>query len=331
MISLHPRGCRAGGRIGAARRLRAIALSIGLIALVFALAPEVARACACGCGVFDVGTANMLPHEPGGIGFIEYDYQDQTRNWSGASPAPTKDNGDLDIRTHFVKLGLQYMLSDAWGFEAELPYAIRRFRSVSGDTGEPATTSYSEIGDVRIRAIYAGFLEDMSLGVTAGLKLPTGEYTASSSDVEIDRDTQIGSGSTDLLLGAFDRGGLGRGDLGWFAQALLDLPFVTRDLYHPGLEVDGAVGVDWLGAKIGEVHVTPIAQLLASVRTRDTGPAAANPVASGYERVLVSPGIEVDAHPIMLYADVEFPIYQRVNGDQLVAPVLVKVMLGVSF
>ena len=30
-------------------------------------------ACACGCGVFDVGTASMLPQGPGGMAWLEYD------------------------------------------------------------------------------------------------------------------------------------------------------------------------------------------------------------------------------------------------------------------
>lgn len=31
---------------------------------------------------------------------------------------------------------------------------------------------------------------------------------------------------------------------------------------------------------------------------------------SGYQRVLLSPGIEFDIHPVMIYADVEFDVVQ---------------------
>ena len=56
--------------------------------LVFGLSPTASFACACGCNVFDVGTGAMLPTGAGGNAFVEYDFMDQTRNWSGASTAP---------------------------------------------------------------------------------------------------------------------------------------------------------------------------------------------------------------------------------------------------
>jgi len=58
-----------------------------LIALPFiwtALAPDIAHACACGCGVFDVGTSGMLPSGAGGMVFLDYGFQDQDHNRSGS-------------------------------------------------------------------------------------------------------------------------------------------------------------------------------------------------------------------------------------------------------
>ena len=81
--------------------------------LLFAMlaAPSVGWACACGCGVFDVGTSSMFPEGPGGMAFVEYDYQDQNRNWSGDSKAAAANNDDKEIRTHFVTAGLQYLFN----------------------------------------------------------------------------------------------------------------------------------------------------------------------------------------------------------------------------
>jgi hypothetical protein len=59
--------------------------------------------------------------------------------------------------------------------------------------------------------------------------------------------------------------------------------------------------------------------------------AASNPVASGYQRILVSPGLEIDLHPVTVYADVEIPIYQRFTGNQLAAPALFKVAVSYMF
>jgi hypothetical protein len=54
-------------------------------------------------------------------------------------------------------------------------------------------------------------------------------------------------------------------------------------------------------------------------------------VNSGYYRVLVSPGLELDRHPWRFYADVEVPVFQHMNGNQLVAPLLVKASVSFMF
>ena len=48
----------------------------------FNLLQNVSWACACGCGVFDVGTSAMFPTGRGGEIYEEYDFMDQTQNWS---------------------------------------------------------------------------------------------------------------------------------------------------------------------------------------------------------------------------------------------------------
>jgi hypothetical protein len=41
--------------------------------------------------------------------------------------------------------------------------------------------------------------------------------------------------------------------------------------------------------------------------------------------------MEYDVNQMKFYGDLEFPIVQDMNGDQLTAPVLFKVMIGYSF
>jgi hypothetical protein len=183
--------------------------------------------------------------------------------------------------------------------------------------------------------MYTGFSKDMSTGVIFGLKLPTGNYTAPG----FDRDTQLGTGSTDLILGGFHVGMI-TGDNAWqyFSQIGTVLPVATRsafdaDLgadgtYKPGVTVDGAFGIvynngfNWLGFD----KVAPLLQIVGSRRERDSG-TAADPIDTGSDRLLISPGVEftyVLANPnnkaIKVYADVEIPIYQRVEPHQLTAP-----------
>jgi hypothetical protein len=287
------------------------------------LAPAMAHACACGCGVFDVGTSSMFPGGEGAMAFVQYAYQDQNRNWSGASQAPAANNDDKEIRTDFVTAGLQYLFNRSWGVQAEVPYDFRYFKTAD------ASRSWNQLGDIRVQGIYTGFFADLSAGVTFGVKLPTGSHTF-ASDV-VDRDTQIGTGSTDILLGGFYRDNLDRNqNWDWFAQLQLDVPVLIQDQYRPGTELDTAAGIDYKGFSLGRVRVSPLAQVIFSERTHDCG-AAANPSNSGYQRVLLSPGIEFHIHPVKVYADAEFPVYQNFTGNQLAAPVLFKAGLSFMF
>ena len=279
------------------------------------LAPSVGWACACGCGVFDVGTSSMFPTGEGGMAFLNYAYQDQNRNWSGTSQAPAANNDDKDIETHFVTFGFQYMFDRSWGAQVEAPYDFRYFKSEDG------ARRWNQLGDIRLRGIYTGFLADLSAGATLGVKLPTGDFKF-DPDV-VDRDTQIGTGSTDILLGGFYRHNLDKNQRwDWFAQMELDVPVLIQDQYRPGLELDAAAGIDYKGLSLGRVKISPVAQVILSERTSDSGANSAHPVASGYQRIMLSPGVEFHVHPVKIYADAEFPVYQNFTGNQLAASVL---------
>ena len=100
------------------------------------------------------------------------------------------------------------MFNSSWGAQIEVPYDFRSFQGGQTTTTTSRTHNWSQLGDIRIEGIYTGFFADLSAGVTFGLKLPTGSYTEDPDFV--DRDTQIGTGSTDILLGGFYRGNMNR-------------------------------------------------------------------------------------------------------------------------
>jgi len=271
----------------------------------------------------------MFPSGQGGMAFLQYAYQDQDHNWSGTSQAPAANNDDKEIRTHFATLGLQYMFNRTWGVQAEVPYDFRYFKTTD-NAGNIVSRNWSQLGDVRVEGIYTGIFPDMSAGVTLGMKLPTGNYSY-DSDV-VDRDSELGSGSTDILLGGFYRNSLTHDNTWkWFAQLLLDVPTLTQVQYRPGVELDTAAGIDYEGLSLGRVRIAPLAQVIFSERTSDSGAHAASPVASGYQRLMLSPGIEFHIHPVLVYADAEIPVYQNFTGYQLVAPVLLKVSVSYMF
>jgi hypothetical protein len=280
-------------------------------------------ACACGCGVFEVGTSAMLPHDGhNGMVWQDFAFQDQKHNRSGASSAPQADNSDREIRTYFFTTGIQYFFTQAWGAQLEVPFDTRHFASTDG------TWDWTALGDIRLKAIYAGFLDDRSLGIDFGVKLPTGNFTHDGPD----RDTEIGTGSTDILVGGFYQVPILSSDFSFFTQVEGDVPVFTRDQYHPGVEVDGSLGVFYSGFHFGDVTVAPIGQVILSYRSSDTGDnASSDPVSSGYRRVLLSPGVEVDYGGFSFYADVEVPVYQYYNGYQLAASEAFKFIVAYHF
>jgi hypothetical protein len=326
------------------KKMDSMAVKIGGGLLAAMAVPGVVHACACGCGVFSVGGPAMLPTEAGGTAFLQYDYQDQNRNYSGYSQAPASANDDKEVVTDFLTAGLRYMFNNRWGVEAEIPYDYRSFKTVTGNPNVPdgtvATINWWSLGDIRLEGIYTGFFPDMSAGVTFGLKLPTGSYTDNNAYGDVDRDSEIGTGSTDILLGGFDRGNITEdGKWGWFGQLMLDVPTLTQAGYRPGVELDSDAGIDYQGFSLGSVEISPTAQVIFSERTSDSGSNAAggsnddpeDGVSSGYQRLMLSPGLKIHIHPVTFYADAEFPVFQHYTGNQLVPPVLFKLSMSYMF
>jgi len=291
-------------------------------AALLAFMPGEAWACACGCSIFDVGTSSLIPSGPGGTAFLELDLLDQTKNWSGDSSAPAANNGDKHIRSEFWLAGGQYMFDDDWGVMVEVPYTERMFHSTDPDN--TGTFRHGALGDVKLMGVYSGFDPDMSSGVIFGVKLPTGDHTYA----HFDPDVEIGSGSTDVIFGAYKTGAFDIAQsFSWFAQAMWQHEIATRDGYTPGSELNAAAGVSYnnLGARL-----VPILQMLVSRRGRDGG-STGEPDTTGYTRLLVSPGLEASLNGWKLYGDMELPVFQHVNGNQLIAPAAFKFVASYSF
>jgi hypothetical protein len=346
------------------RRIAA-ALITFLLPTILAVVPlagitTAALACACGCSVFDVG-GGLLPQEgnSGGRIFLEYWSLNQNTNWVGNAAVSGALNQDKHVVTQWVNVGFEYMFNRDWGMMVRVPTTDRNFTTTNLTTGAIQTFNSKSIGDVEVMGMYTGFFQDMSTGVMFGLKLPTGTFSAPG----LDRDTQIGSGSTDLLLGGFHRGML-TGDNAWqyFSEVVWRQPFLYRDgvdpqgffdgnlgveqSYHPGYQVDGAVGIlynNWYHV-YGFDKITPIGQVIISHRAVDTG-TAADPLNSGFDRVMLSPGIEftkvvdeANNRVMKFYTDVEVPVYYRTNAGenagtegQLIAPYAFKAVVSYNF
>jgi len=350
----HPSGRRIAAPV-----LFITALLLSFVPLV-GVSTTTARACACGCSVFDVGGLD-LPQEQdhGGRVFFEFWDVDQTQNFVGSSKAPAAINLDKRLNTQWYNVGFSYNFNRDWGVMVRIPTANRTLTTDTGAFAGITSFNAKDLADIEIMGMYTGFFKDMSTGIIFGVKLPTGTFTAPG----MDRDNQIGTGSTDLLLGAFHRGLLS-GDNAWqyFSQIMWRQPFLYQSAadpqgffdgnpgvvqsYFPGAQIDAAAGIVYnnLYHVLGLDKITPLGQVIVSHRDHDTG-TGADPFNSGFDRVMLSPGIEftkvvdeANNRVVKLYADVEVPIYYRANAannagteGQLLAPYQIKVVASYNF
>jgi hypothetical protein len=300
-----------------------LAICTTLCLIAFISVHATALACACGCNVFTVGSRWSMPTRSGFETYLQYNYMDQSRNWGKWASAPPETNPDQEIRTHFYTVGVQYMPGRNWGITMEAPLWDRYFRTLDDD-GKVESVDHTSFGDIRLTGMYTGLSEDMSTGVQFGLKLPTGAFDESL----LDRDTQIGTGTTDLLLGGYQMGQ--ENGWGWYAQLMWQHALNARDGYRPGDSFDLNIGVHYDGL-LASLPVPPTLQVAGSFRGIDGGNAA-EPENTGYERVYVCPGVQVAASRYLsFYSDIKIPVMTHVRGVQLVAPTLVGLTMSYSF
>jgi hypothetical protein len=153
----------------------------------------------------------------------------------------------------------------------------------------------------------------------------------------LDRSLQIGTGSTDAILGGYFSGAIEQ--YGWFAQATVQHAVATKaiggDDYRPGDTVSLDTGIRY--AKFG-AKFTPMLQLNYIHRQADTGAGATQPDAltggpgSGGTLVYLAPGaLYRVGGGTSVYGFVQLPVYQDVNSLQLTPRYTVTVGLHQSF
>jgi hypothetical protein len=319
-----------------------IAITCALALLPLAAINDAFACAACGCTLSrDWGTQGISA-TPGFTADLSYDYinQNQQRYGSGAASAAKiselwlagQEIEDYTV-TRTTTAALNYT-SDTWGASIQLPF-VQRTHGTYGDNGSSASSSpdYSSyasssdnaIGDTRIIARYTGFSADKTAGIIAGLKLPTGSTNANFNDgiTPLDRSLQIGTGSTDFILGGFLTGTIE--EYGWFAQGAVQHAVATKTIagqdYIPGDAYSLNTGIRY--AKFG-ARFTPMLQLNYIHRQPDSG-AAATPAdaltggaGSGGTLVYLAPGALLRVGGgTSVYGFVQLPVYQYVNSLQL--------------
>jgi len=212
-------------------------------AALLALAATDASACAtCGCSL-STDAATGYPTRPGWNMSLQFDYIDQSQLRHGSKPVSTADvaaindaGGDQEVEhdtvNRYTTLGIGWMPDEDWGLRLLVPWVDRGHSTYASATNpvtgdQLSTARIKGLGDIRLLATWQGLLETRNLGLQLGLKLPTGHYggpnadgsgvagrhpvafqhgplsTNDSPDNLVDASLQPGTGSTDIIVGAY--------------------------------------------------------------------------------------------------------------------------------
>jgi hypothetical protein len=269
---------------------------------------------------------------------MRYDYlnQNQLRSGTGtispqaASQIVTK-TGPQEVeqytKNQYLTTTIDYSNGQNWGVSFLLPFINRDHATLgTGSDGvTPADGAYqsatSSVGDLKVIGRYNGFTPNHDYGILFGIKLPTGDFKLAGTSTDpanpgglapIDRGLQPGTGTTDLIVGAYHFDLLSQ-DWGYFAQAMYQRALDYRNGYQPGDGLNVNFGVRYMAF----ANVTP--QLQVNVRNvqHDRG-VNADQVSTGGTLAYLSPGAILSiTKDVSAYGFVQVPVYQNVSGVQL--------------
>ena len=296
-----------------------------LLALALLLLPLAAQA-SCGgafCSLSTDWDIQGVASKPGVHLDIRAEFIDLDQLRSGThKAAPAGEAGEVDeVRTINRNLlaTLDWNINDNWGMTFNVPFISRSHNHIfnaddnaGGTTPKVESWNFTGIGDMQALARYRFYNDEhANAGVRFGLKLPTGSIHERNSEEEAERTLQLGSGSVDSLLGAYYNHH--DGNLGWFAQSMLQQTVSDRDDFKPGRKLSADMGLSY--------NATPDLRLMLQLnlqhKSRDSG-ANAEPADSGSRTLSISPGLSYRVTPaVQVYGFVQKPIYQYMNGAQL--------------
>lgn len=303
--------------------------SLVLAAAVAALFPALAMA-SCGAAFCTVNTnwttqSALAAPEPSFD--VHYEYIDQDQPMTGGDKVAVGQIPHHHDEVSTVNRNLVATYSrgfgNGWGLAVSAPVFERDHRHVHNHHGEQIGESwtFTELGDVRITGRYqlgtgGDLLNPAEGGVTFGLKLPTGRFTVANDENErAERSLQPGTGTTDVVLGAYYHQRLNASDAAWFAQAQYQHAVNSRDGYKPGAHFGADAGVrKGFGQGFGA-----LLQLNYVHKGADSG-SAAEPADSGGHYLYLSPGLSYAINgTLQVYGFVQQPLVRHVTGVQLTA------------
>jgi hypothetical protein len=282
------------------------------------------------CGAAFCSLNTDLAAEAAGIGAgssfdLRYEHivQDQPRSGSTKVGVGEIRRHHDEVRTRNRNLigTYSHTFESGWGVSVATPLVDREHLHIHHHHGAQVREEWNfrELGDLRVTGRYQRALSGSddaprTAGFLAGLKLPTGRTNVANQAGDVaERSLQPGTGTTDLVLGAFFHQQLPQHGASWFAQAQVQHALNDHGGYRPGTQFSADLGV----AKTLTGKLSGVAQLNAVVKRRDSG-ANAEPADSGSRSLFLSPGMSYQlTDAVRAYAFYQHPLYQHVHGVQL--------------
>lgn len=247
-----------------------------------------------------------------------------------AKPLPTDPNllgAEVENQrtvNQTLNMDLDYAINAQWGVAVDMPWVMRdHSHQIGAATAAAATTaqkSFSELGDMRVMGNYKVAYSDhhAGSGIRFGVKLPTGKTNQDMvPGTLMEAGLQPGSGSTDVVLGAYHHQDLADAPWGWFASTQLQTAVALRNDYRPGDDLAVDVGAHYALSPA----VTGLLQLNAHYKKADSGTALNMNPHTGGRSLNLSPGASFAvAARTNLYAFVQLPLYQYANPDPKGSP-----------
>lgn len=309
---------------------KAFSLSLTMAGL---LACATAQA-SCGSAFCSINTnwdEHSLGHQGWSAGLrYSYSHADTLRSGSDTIKADTSADGEVEnmgTYNNIVTGTVDYTYNNNWGVMVAVPFIDRKHQHHVGPyTGSsPAGTETfhaTALGDTQLIGRFRWSLGEEShsgLGLKFGIKLPTGSQDVTmDGEVPEEASLQPGSGSTDAILGLFWHHATPGSAWSWFAQGSVQTPALSKDSYKPGTQVKADLGTRYALSR----KMSVLMQINSQLNTTDSGDGAAltedGDASSGGRTISLSPGLSYAfIHSAQIYALVQVPVYQYVNGEQL--------------
>lgn len=281
--------------------------------------------------------ANWDEHElqnPGWRVDLRYSFShaDTLRSGTDKISADTAAIGEVEnLGTYNRQLTAtaDYTYNHRWGVMVIAPYIYRFHDHNIGPYSGSTPAAYesfhtSALGDIKLVGRYRLQVDTQhgsGFGIKFGIKLDTGKQNSTikqTGDVPEEVTLQAGNGSTDAIVGMFWHLSPPGQDLSWFAQASVQASINADSTFRPGntVNIDG-------GLRYALNHsLSALFQLNAKWDAADSRADAAltesGAKSSGGKTLTLSPGLLYALMPgTQLYALIQLPVYQYVNGEQL--------------